>query len=131
MQATKTAEVIVVSIGSEKIVAEARKAMRRLKTYKKDFEPILQVYGQLYDQYTVLTQQYTASGYKYDADSAASAGSKKAPIVATLEGLRRDILAYATQLGLTPHGLPRAKTSTVSKAKNSPLAALLREADKL
>ena len=96
----------------------ARKFMQSLGVYKKEFEPIIKIYGGLREQYDVLSKCFEASGYDYQ--EATDQGSKKHPIVTTLESLRRDILAYASQLGLTPQGLKRIQEEDpFARAKKS------------
>lgn len=97
--------------------AEARANMKALGVYKQEFEPIIKVYGQLRKQYEVLTEKFIASGY--DFEELTNTGTKKAPIVTTLESLRKDILAYASQLGLTPQGLLKVKEDAFSEQKKS------------
>lgn len=103
----------------------ARKFMQSLGVYKKEFEPIIKIYGGLREQYDVLSKCFEDSGYDYQ--EATDQGSKKHPIVTTLESLRRDILAYAAQLGLTPQGLKRIQEEDpfARAKKSSGLAAAL------
>ena len=103
----------------------ARRNMQTLGVYKAEFEPIVKIYAQLRTQYDALTKQFISSGYEFMESTAQ--GSKKHPIVTTLESLRKDILSYATQLGLTPQGLKRIQEEDpFAKAKKSSgLAAAL------
>jgi phage terminase small subunit len=112
-------------MGKMKAETAARKNMIALGIYKKEFEPIIKIYGELSEQYEILTAEFVKS--KYDYSEATAQGSKKAPIVTTLETLRKDILAYASQLGLTPQGLLRADDKAFSKKTSSALAAALKE----
>lgn len=110
-----------------KPASEARKHMRTLGIYKPEFEPIIKVYGQLMEQYEELTKRFIESDYEYEV--ATENGTKKAPIVTTLEALRKDILAYAGQLGLTPQGLLKADENAFKvKKKTSALFEALRAA---
>ena len=110
----------------ENHVAEARKSMQALGTYKPEFEPIIMVYGQLQEQYDTLTAKFEKSRYKFSEDTAQ--GTKKAPIVTTLESLRKDILAYAAQLGLTPQGLLKTNENAFRKTKKSKMSEAIQEA---
>lgn len=92
-----------------------RKSMESLGTYKKEFDPIISVYVQLWEQYEILTQRYIDGGYRFECEG--NTGTKKAPIVTTLEALRRDLLNYASQLGLTPMGLLKADDKAFAKKK--------------
>ena len=102
---------------------KVRDAMTALGVYKKEFEPIIQIYCQLRKQYEILTDKFEESKYEYSEDT--KTGSKKAPIVTTLESLRKDILSYASQLGLTPQGLLRADDKAFTKKEKNALAAAL------
>lgn len=79
-----------------------RKVMRDLGVYKPEYEAMIAIYADLCEQYDAITEQFVQSGYQFE--EATNAGSKKAPIVTTLESLRKDILTYANALGLTPKG---------------------------
>ena len=105
---------------------QVRKAMQSLGTYKKEFEPVILILCQLKKQYDVLTKKFEDDGYRFSEIT--SSGTKKAPIVVTLEGLRRDILNYYTQLGLTPQGLKKLNDQAMAESKGeSALASALKE----
>lgn len=101
--------------------------MKALGVYKPEFEPIIEVYSQLREQYKILTERFIASGY--DFKEYTNTGTKKAPIVTTLETLRKDILAYAAQLGLTPQGLLKADEDAFRQKKKSKLLETLKGLD--
>lgn len=109
------------------IINQTRDQMKALGVYKPEFEPIIEVYSQLREQYKILTEHFIASGY--DFKEYTNTGTKKAPIVTTLETLRKDILAYAAQLGLTPQGLLKADDKAFKQKKVSALAAALKGLD--
>lgn len=109
------------------IINQTRDQMKALGVYKPEFEPIIEVYSQLREQYNVLTKRFIESDY--DFKEYTNTGTKKAPIVTTLETLRKDILAYAAQLGLTPQGLLKADDKAFAKKKQSTLAAALKGLD--
>ena len=85
--------------------------MKTLGVYKAEFEPMIRAYGQLREQNDALTLQYEESGYSFQVET--DSGAKKAPIVTTLESLRRDVLTYASQLGLTPAGLRKLNEASM------------------
>lgn len=99
------------------------RAMKELGTYKKEFDPLIEIYAELREQYAVLSGRFAAGGYPFEV-STADGGSKKAPIVATLESLRKDILAYTDRLCLNPKTIDGI---TVETKKQSVLAAALRQ----
>jgi len=104
---------------------QTRDQMKALGIYKPEFEPIIEVYAQLREQYNILTKRFIESDY--DINEKTNTGKKKAPIVTTLETLRKDILAYAAQLGLTPQGLLKADEAAFKKKKESGLGSILKE----
>lgn len=104
----------------------AREDMKKLGIYKPEFEPIIEIYSGLREQYDILVKQFVDSGYKFY--EVTETGTKKAPLVTSLETLRKDILAYAGQLGLTPQGLLKTDESAFKKRKTSAIAAALKAA---
>lgn len=87
----------------KKIAKTTVKGMQKLGIYKEEFDPFIEIYAGLCAQYKTISADFTESSY--DFTELTETGSKKAPIVTTLESLRKDIIAYATALGLTPSGL--------------------------
>ena len=104
-----------------------RDAMTALGVYKPEFDPVIRIFCQLKEQYDELTRQFLESGYRYSEPT--RTGSKKAPIVTTLETLRRDILAYASQLGLTPQGLLKADAKAFRGGKKPRFHEMLKGLD--
>lgn len=114
-------------MGKKKAENVVRDHMRALGTYKPEYDPVILMLCDLKRQYDVLTRQFEEGGYPYFEET--SAGTKKAPIVVTLEGLRRDILQYYSQLGLTPQGLKRINDQAMApeQKNDSPLLNALKE----
>lgn len=96
-------------------------AMKSLGTYKEEYDVVISIYCDLLTQYHKATQEFVASGYQYETDTAAG-GTKKSAIVATLENLRKDILAYSDRLCLNPKSL---ESVTVEGKKKSMLDSVL------
>lgn len=97
--------------------------MKALGTYKQEYNRLISIYAELIEQYLILTERFRQTGYQYEV-STDQGGSKKAPIVATLENLRKDILAYSDRLCLNPKSL---ETVTAETGKKSVLATVLKE----
>lgn len=95
--------------------------MKKLGTYKKEYDIVISIYCDLLTQYHKATQEFVASNYQYETETAAG-GTKKSAIVATLENLRKDILAYSDRLCLNPKSL---ESVTVEKKKESMLDRVL------
>ncbi len=97
--------------------------MKELGTYKVQYNRIIGIYAGLVHQYLIALRDFEISGYQYEVETGAG-GSKKSPIVATLENLRKDILQYSDRLLLNPKALESTKIET---EKSSTLADVLNE----
>lgn len=104
---------------------DLRKRMKSLGVYREEYEAALAVLARLMRQYDALNGQFEAQGMPFEVQT--SMGSKKAPIVTTLEALRRDILAYMSALGLTPAGARRL--GELPKEEDDPLSRALAKLD--
>ncbi|RJQ25559.1 MAG: terminase [Peptococcaceae bacterium] len=100
--------------------------MKKLGIYKPEYNRLIDIYAELVEQYRILTSRFVESDYKYRVYTD-QGSEKKAPIVATLETLRKDILAYSDRLCLNPKAL---ETVTAEKAGQSKLAAALQSLEK-
>lgn len=108
---------------AEEIVIEKTVAdMQSLGVYKQEFDPLIRIYAELRVQYEDLTTRYRNGGMRYQVKTA-DGGAKKAPIVATLESLRKDILAYSDRLGLNPKAI---ESVAIEKKGKSSLADVLK-----
>lgn len=101
-------------------------AMKKIGTYRPEYDPIIDVYAEIREQYERLTKEFKKSGYKFD-ELTENGGTKKAPIVAVLENLRKDILQYSDRLCLNPKALADKKSSDDKKKEGSMLAKALSE----
>lgn len=121
MAKTKKAEIVgyeALSI-KEKVVRD----MQGLGTYKPEYDAIITIYSDLLAQYHDANQKFLASGCQYESETAAG-GTKKSAIVATLENLRKDIVAYSDRLCLNPKSV---ETVTTENKKKSTLGSILSE----
>lgn len=101
-----------------------RNAMKRLGTYRPEYETAIGILAQLQAQYETLTKRFEEGGLRYEVET--SMGTKKAPIVTTLESLRKDVLAYMSALGLTPAGAKKIDAATAApEQRQSPMEAML------
>lgn len=103
--------------------------MVSLGVYKPEFEGLIGIYSQLVEQYDILTDRFERGKYKIQTKSA-QGGMKKAPIVATLESLRKDIATYSDRLCLNPKAFKvvssNISTETTSKLDRA-MEALLKD----
>lgn len=91
------------------------KDMKNLKVYKAEYEPIIDIYSELREQYSILTQKFKDSDYDFEIETM-QGGSKKAPIVSTLESLRKDIILYSDRLCLNPKSIDNVKIQVPKKS---------------
>src|SRR5699024_8954226 len=73
--------------------------MKKMDTHRSEYNRIIDIYSQLINQYLILTKKFQESGFEHEVPTA-DGSTKKAPIVATLESLRKDILQYSDRLCL-------------------------------
>lgn len=97
--------------------------MKKLGIYKPQYNRMIDIYSELVEQYGIIMQKFADSDYKFQ-ETTADGGYKKAPIVATLEALRKDILAYSDRLCLNPRSLESVTPETKPISK---LAEALRD----
>jgi len=97
--------------------------MKKLGVYKPQYNSLIGIYADLNVQYQIALKEFEESGYQYETETAAG-GTKKSAIVATLESLRKDILAYSDRLCLNPKSLGSV---TSPENKKSKLAMALQE----
>jgi len=105
----------------DKIKSKTVSEMKKLGVYKKEYNRVIEIYAEIVAQYNKLTKDFEEGGYIYEVDTV-QGGSKKAPIVATLETLRKDILAYSDRLCLNPKSIENV---TPDKPQKSKLAMML------
>lgn len=110
------------AICKETIKTNTVSDMKKIGVYKPEYDAIIDIYAELMEQYRRLTEAYKDSKYKYDEETM-NGGSKKAPIVSTLESLRKDILQYSDRLCLNPKA---NKIEEPSGKKKSALGEALR-----
>ena len=101
------------AIRADTIKQQTIKQMKNLGTYKPEYDAIIAVYAEIREQYERLTKIFKETGYKFDENT--ENGTKKAPIVATLESLRKDILQYSDRLCLNPKALAEKKENKNKK----------------
>jgi phage terminase small subunit len=99
------------------IVQQTKENMINLGIYKPEFDTTISIYAGLVEQYTALEKEFKKTKFTVIEKTGYSTNSKKAPIVATLESLRKDILSYSNVLGLTPSGLKKINDSMNQKQK--------------
>lgn len=110
----------------EKLTAhemEVKQKMERLGIYKPEFNATIKRYVELQKEYKKIYAKYKKSGYECEVQT--NQGTKKAPIVATLESLRKDMLTMEESLGLTPRGLLKLKENAFAKQNENKAGGLI------
>lgn len=100
--------------------------MKNLGIYKPQYDRLIDIFVDLMIQYQKFNTEFKASGYQYETETAAG-GTKKSAIAATLETLRKDIIAYSDRLCLNPKAI---ESVTIDKKGKSKLASLLNTLEK-
>lgn len=100
-------------IVKDTIKAQTIAAMTAMGTYRTEYDPIIDVYADMREQYERLSREYAKEkSFRYSTPTA-DGGEKKSPLSLTLECLRKDILAYSDRLMLNP----KSKSDTGQKPK--------------
>lgn len=104
-------------------VMEVIQKMERLGIYKPEFYETVERYVKLKKEYRILYRKYEKSGFECEVHT--NQGTKKAPIVSTLESLRRDIQSMEDSLGLNPRGLLKLDEGAFAKTKERKTGGLI------
>lgn len=95
--------------------------MQSLGTWHEEYTPTVKICADLMTQYEKLNRLY-----KSKVMETVPMLDKKPPVVTTLESLRRDILAYQKELGLTPSALRKMDKAAGAKKKGNKLAEAMK-----
>lgn len=102
--------------------------MKSLRTYKKEFNNLIEIYSGMLYQYQLFEMQFEESGFKITEEYTNKAGAtnqRKVPILTAMESLRKDIVIYSDRLCLNPKSLntePQDKSQKVVSALDQFLA---------
>ena len=77
--------------------------MKQLRTYSAEYNPVIDVYCEMYEQYQRLTERYRAGGLE------------GVSIAKRLEARRKDFAAYSDRLGLNPKAMKDLRPDRQSK----------------
>lgn len=112
------------------IFAETVENMKRLGTYRAEFNPVITRYAELRVQFLVLMQSYYDSGSKVTEEYTNKAGFtniRKTALYLALESLRKELRDFENDLGLTPAGLGKINDEMKAKKKTSMLSEALKK----
>lgn len=112
------------------IFNKTKKNMESLGVYRKEFDPLIEIYASMMVQYKAYAKMHADEQFNTSEITVNSKGvvnEKKSPLVQTLETLRKDILSYSDRLCLNPKALTEDKLKT-NKAKPVGLDAFVSQA---
>lgn len=112
------------------IFNKTKKNMESLGVYRKEFDPLIEIYANMMVQYKAYAKMHADEEFNATEVTTNSKGvvsEKKSPLVQTLETLRKDILSYSDRLCLNPKALTDDKLKT-NKAKPVGLDAFVSQA---
>ena len=110
----------------ETIKRKTIKDMKELGIHKPQYNRLIDIYAGLVHQYLLALNEFEESGYQYEV-ATGSGGTKKSPIVATMENLRKDILQYSDRLCLNPKSFESVTIETENKSKLASVLSALEE----
>jgi len=110
----------------EDFFRDAVQRMRALEVYKKEFEPAINRYADMREQYEILTRRWKRERHRAHVLTREGEPSKRNPVVVALESLRKDLTGLEAMLGLTPQGLMKVNENAFAKEKKSRLAEALK-----
>lgn len=90
--------------------------LKALKVYRPEYDRVIDVYADLIVAYIEQSKKLNDGAY-----------AMRTPLLLSVENLRKDILSYSNQLGLTPAGLKKIQGDQ-KPAKQSSLAIALKQA---
>lgn len=112
----------------KKIMKKTKGAMKKLNTYRPQFDPAIRTYAEMMVQLDILTKRWTMEGCEIVEEYTTRTGAtntRKSTLYGAIEAIRRDIKAREDALGLTPYGLKKINDEMKKKEKNEGLGKIL------
>lgn len=106
---------------------EIKRFMKSLGIYKKEFNRTISICAAMLKNLDELEQHFFDSGNEYIVEHTNKNGNtntQKNPEYQCIESLRRDILVYLRELGITPQGLKRYNEKLTASEKKKEDAGL-------
>lgn len=98
--------------------------MKKIGTFKPEFEVSVRRYAELRIQYEILQDKWYEEGCKITEEYTNKSGAtniRKTALYLALESLRKDLLEMENIFGLTPKGLKLIKNKGLEAKKDSAL----------
>lgn len=115
-----------------KVYRKTKSNMRKIGTFREEFDPTIERYSELRAQYDELNEQWYADGCAITEEYTNKAGAtnkRKTALYLSLETLRKELTDIENLLGLTPQGLKRIKAKGLDAARGSKLDSALERLD--
>lgn len=115
-----------------KIYRKTKSNMKKIGTFRPEFDPTVERYAELRVQYDILNETWYDGGCKITESYTNKAGAtnqRKTAVYLSLETLRRELTELETLFGLTPKGLKQIKAKGLDTVKGSKLDSVLERLD--
>lgn len=116
-----------------KVYRKTRSNMKKIGTFRAEFDPTIERYSELRAQYEELNEQWYDDGCAITEEYTNKAGAtnkRKTALYLSLETMRKELTDIENLLGLTPQGLKRIKSKGLDTVRESKLdTALARMGD--
>lgn len=101
---------------AEAIKKNTIKEMQELGIYKPEYNNIIDIYSSLLERYILIKSLLSMDVYV-----------ARSTVCITEEALRKDVLKYASELGLTPYGLKKINDKAGPSKKEGLLSKALKQ----
>ena len=104
--------------------------MKVLGVYRLEFAHAIDILAGMLAEYEDVTEQFKESGGDIIVEHTNKAGATniaKNPLYLAMEGLRKSILDYLRELGMTPTAIKRINDNATGKERASPLSVVMKE----
>lgn len=111
--------------------ADIEKKMNALNIYKAEYDHAVKLLAQALFDYWTVRQRFESEGSKVlilKVGAGKVVNSVKNPLYSAMDDIRKDILAYSKELGLTPASLKRINDAPGGATTNS-LSSILQKLD--
>ena len=112
---------------AKKHMLKIRRQMKKIGTYKPEYEAAIKILAEALRDYDCAKEQFEEDGGKYMVEYTNKAGATnyvKRPLYVVMDDLRKNIVTYGRELGLTPTGYKKIGGS--DEPENDELMSFLR-----
>lgn len=112
---------------TKKHYSKIKRQMKKIGTYKAEYEATIKILAEALRDYYCAKDEFESDGGKYMVEHTNKAGATnyvKNPLYVIMDDLRKNVVAYCRELGLTPTGFKKIGGS--EKPGNDELMDFLR-----